>query len=523
MRQSWPEQRSYYDDQDGIHRSGGGRGPPPSAFSDIPSHMNDDFNPTTIHDDPYLNTTSSQPWWRRRSVIAAITGSMLVVIVVVIGFSAAGQGPAAGALDLGKHREKSDTANLDEPIVGKTKNGPRQPQIEVSTSVVNENRDEFGNALVSLYDKYDLDWATLSNAESPQSKALLSVTGAASYEGMSTPKKVQRYALGVFYYSTFMRPHAFWDDPTDWVSSHGWLTGTDECQWEGIICEEATGRVTGILLPRHALSGFLPLELALLDHLQELDLSSNFIHMTENEHDELRVFGMLHKLVKLQIDDNYIMTEGTGLPSSFSRLTSLERLSMSYNLLQGPIDGAVVSQMQQLTHLEIESNYLSGTIPVEMGQIPNLFYLYLRRNLLDIDLTELFVNHAGSYKEIFSLWLDDNQVTGTIPPAIGRLTGLASLSITNTTLRGPIPSEIGNLFNLQRLWLYSNDLSGKIPNTVSSLVNLQVFEIYNNQITGTMPNAVCNAVQTADYDFRSMVVDCSLIKCPLETCCTECY
>ncbi len=522
MRQSWPEQQSYYDDQDGLHRSDGGLGHPPSAFSDIPSHMSQEFDPAPYHDDPYMMTSSSgRPLRSRRNILLAAGGILLVVIVIAIGVSAAGHGPGALA-PLKRHHEKSGMEDPDQPVIGTTKNGPRPPKVEVSTEVVNDNRDEFGTTLVSLYDKYDLDWATLSIAESPQSKSLLSVTGAAAYEGMATAKKVQRYALGVFYYSTFMRAHAEWNDPTDWVSSHGWLTSADECEWEGIVCDSTTGKVTGILLSKHALSGYLPLELALLDQLQELDLASNFIHMTETEHHGLRVFGMLPKLVKLQMDDNYVMTEGTGLPSSFSKLTNLEHLSMSYNLLQGNVDGAVVSQMQKLTHLEIESNYLSGEIPVELGQLPNLFYLYLRRNSLTINLTELFVNQVGSYKEIFSLWLDDNVITGTIPPAIGRLTGLASLSITNSTLGGSIPSEIGNLFDLQRLWLYSNDLTGKLPDTLSSLVNLQVLEIYNNEITGKVPEAVCNAVQTADYDFRSMMVDCSLIECPVGTCCTEC-
>ena len=45
----------------------------------------------------------------------------------------------------------------------------------------------------------------------------------------------------------------------------------------------------------------------------------------------------------------------------------------------------------------------------------------------------------------------------------------------------------------------------------------------HHKITGKMPDAVCSAVQTTDYDFRTMIVDCSLIECPLETCCTECY
>jgi len=111
---------------------------------------------------------------------------------------------------------------------------------------------------------------------------------------------LQRYALAVFYYST----HG-----SNWISRKYWLTGLHECGWIFVICSDITndgdpssaatgaesvaeedddysnyafrepglnlfdGRfVTGLSLYGQELHGTLPMEIALLEHLQVLDL-----------------------------------------------------------------------------------------------------------------------------------------------------------------------------------------------------------------------------------------------------------
>lgn len=534
--QSWTT--GPYQDDARVGRLGYPNSPPPPTYAD---HMQDDesFNTSAIHgeNDPYSDDTPQvlhRPMWRRKSVLYSVAACLVVLMVVVISVSVSG-GSKESAIQIpgsnGKSPQASsgapnaDNTPSDEPVVGKTKDGPRDPEIKVPVDLIQTHRDEFGTTLIGLYDRYNIEWGSLSTLNSPQYKALLFVAGSVAYPSLSPPKRIQRYALATFYYSTFMVPHGFWTDPTDWVSAHNWLTAADECDWEGVSCEDGLGHVTGIDLSAHALSGSLPLELAFLDQLEELDLSSNFIHMSTRDHDGLRVFGMLHKLRILEMGDNYILTIDTALPTGFGSLSNLQRLGLSYNLLQGPLDGAVLSQLTSLTHLEIESNYISGTIPTELGRLTNLYYLYLRRNSIDIDLTQLLTQDGNAaatpYANIFSLWLDDNQVVGTIPTQIGLLSGLASFSLTNTTLGGSIPSELGLCTDLQRLWLYSNRLSGRIPSTLQNLVNLQVFEIQDNQVTGSMPQEICSAVAQSDYEFKVLSADCSRVRC--SKCCTLCY
>ena len=59
---------------------------------------------------------------------------------------------------------------------------------------------------------------------------------------------------------------------------------------------------------------------------------------------------------------------------------------------------------------------------------------------------------------------ENGWIIGEIPPEIGNLTNLESLSLLyNDELTGSIPSEIGNLSNLNSLNLSLNQLSGNIP------------------------------------------------------------
>ena len=562
MTSPWSQPRQYYDED-----TGGLDGPPPYSDNDTSIDNDNAFNTSAIHGVNYDESLpSTRVWYRKKSVLYAAAAVALVVLIAGVSMGASGaksnssnssstannnnqnaynSGVTSGAgryipnappggsykggtVGTGGGQPNSDNSGVMEPIVGQTKDGPKDPEMQVPAENANAHRDEFGTTLVGLYDRHNMEWTPLSQTDTPQGKALLFVTGAADYDSMPQSKKIQRYALAVFYYSTYLQAHAFWTDPTDWTSAWQWMTTTDECLWEGIVCHETSKKVTAIILPAHALSGGLPIELALLDEINEIDLSQNFLHMTPSQHDDHRVFGMLPQLQKLEMGDNYILTENTGLPSSLGKLQQLQRVSFSYNLLQGPLDGAVVANLQQLTHLEIESKYLSGTLPRQLGQLERLYYLYLRRNLLQVDLNSMLESNqdgtAATYANIFSLWLDDNQMVAgaTIPTAIGGLTGLASFSVTNTTLGGSIPAEIGNCRELQRLWLYGNQLTGTVPNTIGQLEHLQVMELQNNpRLSGSMPQGACNAVAAADYEFKTLSADCSRVVC--DDCCTECY
>ena len=101
-----------------------------------------------------------------------------------------------------------------------------------------------------------------------------------------------------------------------------------------------------------------------------------------------------------------------------------------------------------VTQLILDNNQMSGSIPPELGNLTNLTYL-------DLEIDYL---------------------SGSIPPELGNLTNLTYLNLSNNKLSGSIPSELGNLSNLTDLVLSTNQLSGNIPPELGNLTNLAVLQ-----------------------------------------------
>ena len=75
------------------------------------------------------------------------------------------------------------------------------------------------------------------------------------------------------------------------------------------------------------------------------------------------------------------------------------------------------------------------------------------------------------------LWLANNQLTGTIPTELGNLANLWFLDLSDNQLTGSIPPELGDLSSLTRLSLANNQLTGSIP---QSFTHLTLVHFYFN-------------------------------------------
>ena len=71
-----------------------------------------------------------------------------------------------------------------------------------------------------------------------------------------------------------------------------------------------------------------------------------------------------------------------------------------------------------------------------------------------------------SYKEpttVIFLGLEENNLVGSIPDAIGQLTHLTSFDLSNNHLVGPIPESMGRLTQLEWLTIHGNNFSSRLP------------------------------------------------------------
>lgn len=89
-----------------------------------------------------------------------------------------------------------------------------------------------------------------------------------------------------------------------------------------------------------------------------------------------------------------------------------------------------------LRYLHLGSNYFSGAIPDEYGDMAELEYLHLGTNCLSGRVPA----SLGRLKRLREMYIGyDNQFDGPIPPEFGELEALVLLDMRSCSLTGPIP------------------------------------------------------------------------------------
>ncbi|MDE0126002.1 MAG: M12 family metallo-peptidase [Bryobacterales bacterium] len=148
--------------------------------------------------------------------------------------------------------------------------------------------------------------------------------------------------------------------------------------------------------------------------------------------------------------------------------------------------GVTTDAASRVTELDLSGNDLTGSIPPELGRLENLVILNLSGN----DLTGSIPPELGRLENLQDIYLMNNRLTGSIPPELGRLESLAILRLDRNALSGPIPGALGALANLQHLVLSQNELTGVIPDELGNLERLTALDLSRNDLTGSVPTAL---------------------------------
>ncbi len=138
--------------------------------------------------------------------------------------------------------------------------------------------------------------------------------------------------------------------------------------------------------------------------------------------------------------------------------------------------------------LRLNDNDLTGEIPPELGNLASLEDLDLRRNLLTGEIPP----ELGNLANLGFLRLNDNNLTGEIPPELGNLASLQGLNLHNNALTGEIPAKLGDLASLSFLRLSANNLTGEIPPELGDLASLSFLRLSANNLTGEIPPELGN-------------------------------
>lgn len=170
------------------------------------------------------------------------------------------------------------------------------------------------------------------------------------------------------------------------------------------------------------------------------------------------------------------------IPSNIS--SSLVRLRLVNNLLNGSILPLNCVELQNLVYLELDNNILGGSIPSGLGLCQKLTLLSLSGN----NFSDKLPAELGNLTELQVLKLQLNNFGGEIPSQITKLPNLLILDISRNLLSGLIPPSISNLTNLQFLHLQGNNLNGSIPKSIGDMNSLIELQLGKNRLSGYIPS-----------------------------------
>ena len=104
--------------------------------------------------------------------------------------------------------------------------------------------------------------------------------------------------------------------------------------------------------------------------------------------------------------------------------------------------------------------------------------------------------------------LNENRLSGQIPPAFGDMHALTQLLLHQNQLQGYIPTQIGLLTSLRSgLMLNNNRFSGPIPSEIGQLRNLHLLDLYGTQLQSEhMMLAAANTYRCSlcSYGYRQL-------------------
>ena len=150
---------------------------------------------------------------------------------------------------------------------------------------------------------------------------------------------------------------------------------------------------------------------------------------------------------------------------------------------------------RKITKIDLSGNDLTGSLPGELSRLTELRELRIDNSGPGVRFRKLTGNLPavlGQLEHLEILLLGDNDFTGSIPLEYGKLANLRELSLANSRLTGPIPESFGGLRNIHLLDLSGNQLAGGIPTVLSTLTSLEALDLSQNLLSGAIPIALGN-------------------------------
>lgn len=169
------------------------------------------------------------------------------------------------------------------------------------------------------------------------------------------------------------------------------------------------------------------------------------------------------------------------------------------NPCSGSFKGVACNDRGKVTNISLQGYGLSGSIPPAVGRLKCLSGLYLHYNSLQGEIPK----ELSNLTDLVDLYLNVNELSGFIPKELGSMSNLQVLQLCCNGLTGPIPKELGSLKKLSVLALQDNDLSGAIPASLGALNMLTRLDLSSNSLFGPIPRTLSNLPHLTLLDVRN--------------------
>ncbi|KAL3731318.1 hypothetical protein ACJRO7_028229 [Eucalyptus globulus] len=214
------------------------------------------------------------------------------------------------------------------------------------------------------------------------------------------------------------------------------------------------------------LSGSIPNSLWAMENLYLLDLARNQLSGTIPSLSPIsRMDGnKMPRLIYFYLQDNNL---SGSIPNSLCAMENLAHLDLSKNQLSGTLP-LCLKKLKALEMIALGDNRLRGQITNFFCHFKQLAVLNLHKNGFD----EVLPQCLSNLTELVLLDLSDNDFTGEIPPFGRRFQSLAIINLENNSLTGGIPTQLCQLDSLRFLSLARNNISGSIPLCFNGLLSM---------------------------------------------------
>ncbi|KAL6214250.1 hypothetical protein ACLB2K_013688 [Fragaria x ananassa] len=143
-----------------------------------------------------------------------------------------------------------------------------------------------------------------------------------------------------------------------------------------------------------------------------------------------------------------------------------------------------------INYLFLDGNNLNGSIPSSLGECHKLLDLGLSQNSLDGIIPQQLL--IGLFSSLIFLDLSRNHFTGSLPVEIGKLKVVGQLDISNNLLSGELPKSLCSCQSLEVLYLQGNFFNGLIPSSLQDLRGIRDLDLSLNNLSGDIPHFLEN-------------------------------